>query len=212
MKQTLKRITVLLADDHAMVREGFRKLLEAQDDLEVVGEAKNGRLAVAMARKLRPDVVVMDIAMPVLNGLDATRQIRESNPGIKVLMLSAHSDDAYVERAVALGAVGFLVKQSSSNDLSKAIHEAQKGQTFFSSAVAKRLRDRFRKAPQRVPAVAKTADRGEREVGRLMVDGVPQKDIAVALGIGLKKVHRHHRNLMRKVTSAMARSRLRELG
>src|SRR5664280_3449550 len=99
----MKRITVLLAEDHTIVREGFRKMLELENDLQVVGEAQNGRQAVALAKKLRPAVVVMDIAMPLLNGLEATRQIRKAIPGTKVLMLSAHSDDAYVEQAVAFG-------------------------------------------------------------------------------------------------------------
>src|SRR5438477_876936 len=112
----MKRITVLLAEDHMVVREGFRSLLKTETDIEVVGEAQTGRQAVALARKLRPDVVVMDIAMPVLNGMEATRQIRKAVPATKVLMLSAHSDDAYVEQATAYGAVGFLLKQTSSND------------------------------------------------------------------------------------------------
>src|SRR5271169_6900789 len=101
----MKRITVLLAEDHMVVREGFRKLLEAEDDLEVIGEAQTGRQAVELTRKLRPAVVVMDIAMPLLNGLEATRQIRKAIPGARVLMLSAHNDDAYVEQAIAFGAV-----------------------------------------------------------------------------------------------------------
>ena len=100
----MTRITVLLAEDHLIVREGFRSLLKAESDIEVVGEAQTGRQAVALAKKLRPAVIVMDIAMPLLNGLEATRQIRQALPGAKVLMLSAHSDDAYVEQAIAFGA------------------------------------------------------------------------------------------------------------
>ena len=99
---TMKRITVLLAEDHMIVREGFRKLLGAENDIEIVGEAQDGRQAVALARKLRPDVVVMDIAMPLLNGLEATRQILKSLPGTRILILSAHGDDEYVEQAIAL--------------------------------------------------------------------------------------------------------------
>src|ERR1051325_1509671 len=135
----MKRITVLLAEDHMVVREGFRKLLEGETDLEVVGEAQTGRHAVEMAGKLRPNVVVMDIAMPLLNGLEATRQILKAVPGTKVVMLSAHSDDAYIERATELGAVGFLLKQTSSHSLSQAIREVQKGNTFFSPSIAKRF-------------------------------------------------------------------------
>src|SRR5271163_3375772 len=110
---TMNRITVLLAEDHQIVREGFRSLLQYEADIEVVGEAENGRQAMQLTRKLRPDVVVMDIAMPLLNGLEATRQIRKDFPETKVLILSAHSDDAYVEQVTQLGAAGFLLKQSS---------------------------------------------------------------------------------------------------
>jgi len=137
----MKCITVLLADDHTVVRNGFRKLLDAEDDLEVIGEAQNGRQAVELTRKLRPAVVVMDIAMPLLNGLEATRQILKAFPEIKVVILSAHSDDAYIDQAVAIGAVGFLLKQTSSHDLSAAIREVQKGNTFFSPSISARLHD-----------------------------------------------------------------------
>src|SRR6185312_9176686 len=109
----MKRITVLLAEDHRIVREGFRSLLKHETDIEVVGEAETGRQAVQLTRKLCPAVVVMDIAMPLLNGLEATRQIRKDFPGTKVIILSAHDDEAYVEQACALGASGFLLKQTS---------------------------------------------------------------------------------------------------
>src|SRR5205809_849926 len=111
----MKQITVLLAEDHQIVREGFRSLLEHEADLKIIGEAETGRQAVQLTRKLRPAVVVMDIAMPSLNGLEATRQIRKLVPATKVLILSAHSDDAYVEQAMTLGAAGFLLKQTSSD-------------------------------------------------------------------------------------------------
>src|SRR6476646_5598991 len=132
----MNRITVLLAEDHQIVREGFRSLLKHESDIEVVGEAETGRQAVQLTRKLRPAVVVMDIAMPLLNGLEATRQIRKNFPGTKVLVLSAHSDDAYVEKTVAFGAAGFLLKQTSSHVLAIAIREVQKGNTFFTPAIS----------------------------------------------------------------------------
>src|SRR4026207_2414972 len=141
----MKRITVLLAEDHQIVREGFRSLLKHEPDIEVVGEAETGRQAVQLTRKLRPAVVVMDIAMPLLNGLEATRQIRKDLPDTKVLILSAHSDDAYVAQVTELGAAGFLLKQTSSHNLAIAIREVQKGQTYFSDSVAKRLRERKQK-------------------------------------------------------------------
>ena len=127
----MKRITVLLAEDHTIVREGFRKMLELENDLEVVGEAQDGRQAVVLATKLHPDVVLMDIAMPLLNGLEATRQVLKALPGAKVLMLSAHNDDAYVKSATESGAVGFLLKQASAHDLSKGIREVNKGNVFL---------------------------------------------------------------------------------
>src|SRR6202522_4010862 len=113
----MKRITVMLAEDHMIVREGFRKMLELETDLQVVGEAKDGRQAVALVKKLRPDVVLMDIAMPLLNGLEAARQILKSVPGARIIILSAHSDDAYVKNATESGARGFLLKQTSSHEV-----------------------------------------------------------------------------------------------
>src|SRR5271154_4294896 len=133
----MKRITVLLADDHMIVREGFRKMLELETDLEVIGEAEEGRQAVALAIKLRPDVVLMDIAMPLLNGLEATRQLLKALPATKVLMLSAHNDDAYVKNATDSGAAGFLLKQTSAHDVCRAIREVHQGRTFFSPSIAR---------------------------------------------------------------------------
>ena len=130
-----ERITVLLADDNRLFRKGLRKLLEADSDIEVVGEAVNGRQAVAMTRKLRPAVVIMDISMPILNGLDATRQIRQAIPDAKVLILSAHGDDAYVESAKELGAAGYLIKLTCADLLSEAIREVCRGNTSFSPSM-----------------------------------------------------------------------------
>src|SRR5438477_9482336 len=138
----MKPITVLLAEDHQIVREGFRSLLKHEGDIQVVGEAETGRQAVQLTQKLRPAVIVMDIAMPLLNGLEATRQIRKDFPDTKVLILSAHSDDAYVEQVTALGAAGFLLKQTSSHILATAIREVLKGSKFFSPSISKRVKDR----------------------------------------------------------------------
>src|SRR5512137_1640044 len=143
----MKRISVLLAEDHTIVREGFRKMLEMEKDLQVVGEAEDGRQAVAMVKKLRPAVVLMDIAMPRLNGLEATRQVLKAVPTTKVIMLSAHSDDAYIEDATKSGAKGFLIKQTSSHVVCEAIREVQKGNMFFSPTVAKRLHQLEGKSP-----------------------------------------------------------------
>jgi DNA-binding NarL/FixJ family response regulator len=138
----MKRITVLLADDNGVVRKEFRRILELEDDLEVVGEAKNGHEAVAMAKKLRPALVLMDVTMPLLNGLQATCQILKAFPLTKVLMLSAHSDEAYIVEAVKSGAMGYLIKQTSADNVCTAIREIQKGNTFFSPSIPKHLHKR----------------------------------------------------------------------
>ena len=138
----MKRITVLLADDNRLVRREFRKILELEDDLEVVGEAIDGHEAVAMVKKLRPALVLMDVAMPVLNGLLATRQILKAFPSTKVLMLSAHSDEEYIQIAIDYGAVGYLIKHTSADSVCQAIREVQKGNTFYSPSIPSRLHKR----------------------------------------------------------------------
>jgi DNA-binding NarL/FixJ family response regulator len=135
----MNRISVMLAEDHTIVREGFRAMLELDAGLVVVGEAQDGRQAVALAIDLRPDVILMDIAMPRLNGLEATRQLRKVLPGTRVLILSAHNDDAYVKDAIASGAVGFLLKQSSAHDVCEAIRIAHLGKNYFSPSITRRL-------------------------------------------------------------------------
>src|SRR5947207_13499838 len=197
----MKRITVLLAEDHQIVREGFRSLLKHEVDIEVVGEAQTGREAVQLTRKLRPAVVVMDIAMPSLNGLEATRQIRKEVPETKVLILSAHGDDAYIEQVAALGAAGFLLKQTSSNVLATAIREVDKGKTFFSPAIAKRVRDRSQKAKDRGESVRKGNQLSSREVEvlQLIAEGKPNKQVAAELGVSFKTVDKHRQHLMSKL-------------
>src|SRR6266481_5951936 len=135
----MQKITVLVADDHTLVRQGFRALLEAERDIAIVGEAGTGRQAVQLAKRLRPDVVLMDIAMPLLNGLEATRQIIREVPSTKVIILSSYSDDEYVNQLTEAGAAGYLLKQTAAADLIKAIREAAKGNSFFSPAIFKRL-------------------------------------------------------------------------
>jgi len=135
----MKRITVLLADHNRVVRTEFRKILELEDDLEVVGEVNNGRQAVAKVKKLRPALVLMDVSMPLLNGLEATRQILKAHPKTKVLMLSVHSDEGYIVEAIKAGARGYLLKQSSIENVCDAIREVQKGNTYFSPSIPRRL-------------------------------------------------------------------------
>ena len=197
---TMKRITVLLAEDHEIVREGLQRLLLAEKDIEVVGVAATGRDAVTLAKKLRPDVIVMDIAMPLLNGLEATRQVRKAIPGARVLILSAHSDDAYVEQATAIGAMGFLLKQTSSHVLSEAIRAVQKGNTFFSPSITKRLHNHTSPAgrPPLRKRVAHLSSR-EMEVLQLIAEGEPNKQVAGELGISIKTVEKHRQSLMQKL-------------
>ena len=198
----MKEITVLLAEDHQIVREGFKSLLEHEDDIEVVGEAETGRQAVQLTRKLRPSVVVMDIAMPLLNGLEATRQIRKDLPETKVLILSAHSDDAYVEQVTELGAAGFLLKQTSAHVLAKAIREVQRGNKFFSPAISKRLNGRDQKSQDRGGSFKKKNNRlssREVEVLQLIAEGRPNKQVAAELGVSFKTVDKHRQHLMSKL-------------
>jgi DNA-binding NarL/FixJ family response regulator len=198
----MKRITVLLAEDHTIVREGFRKMLELEDDLVVAGEAQNGRQAVALVQELRPNVVLMDIAMPLLNGLEATRQVIKAVPSTKVLILSAHSDDAYIGSAAAAGAVGFLLKQTSAGDVCRAIREVQKGKTFFSPTVARRM-DRLQAQPLNRNGLHQKKDvhltSREVEVLQLIAEGKANKETAAELGIGLKTVEKHREHLMQKL-------------
>jgi DNA-binding NarL/FixJ family response regulator len=197
----MKRITVLLADDHMMVREGFRKMLELENDFEVVGEVQDGRQAVVMVKKLHPEVVLMDIAMPLLNGLEATRQILKAVPATKILILSAHSDDAYVQTASESGAVGFLLKQTSAHSVCEAIREIQKGKTFFSPAISRRLDRLSSHSPDRNALGRKFAQLTSREmeVLQLIAEGKANKETASELGIGMKTVEKHREHLMQKL-------------
>src|SRR5213592_2621781 len=151
-------ITVLLADDHMVVRQGLRALLQTERDIEIVGEAETGRQAVRLAKALKPDVVVMDIAMPQLTGLEATRQILKEVPSSRVLILSSYSDDEYVHQLTEAGAAGYLLKGAVVTDLVKAIREASKGRAFFSPAIRKRLMDHYRETLVKGVRVRKRTD------------------------------------------------------
>ncbi|SDS12833.1 response regulator transcription factor [Opitutus sp. GAS368] len=199
---TPRPITVLLAEDHAVVRQGLCALLNADGSFKLVGEARTGREAVELARTLRPDVILMDIAMPVLNGLEATRQILAANPAAKVVILSAHSDDVYVERMNEAGVAGFLEKQSSAEILTKAIHEVAKGRTYFSPAIARRLGATASKPRDREGLLKANASRltsRESEVLQLVAEGSANKQVAAELGISIKTVEKHRQHLMDKL-------------
>ena len=198
----MKPLTILLADDHTVLREGLRAFLKTVEDFEVVGEATTGREAVELARTLRPDVVVMDVAMPKLNGCEATRQIVLDNPSAKVLVLSASSDDAYVTRLVAAGAMGFLEKQSSGHVLVQAIREVAAGKTSFGPVITKRLLQTGRNAREQGLSsgqLSQALTSREEEVLQLVAEGAPNKQIAAELGISIKTVDKHRQQLMNKL-------------
>ena len=198
----MRKIRVLLADDHTVVRQGLRALLAAEEDFEIVGEAENGRQAIQLVKKLLPDVAVIDIAMPVLNGLEATRQITRSVPATKVLILSSYSDDEYVQQLTEAGAAGYLVKQTAANELIKAIREAQRGNAYFSPAIAKRLRDQCREAFVTGQPGQKRSDyltTREAEVLQLIAEGRANKQIAAELCISIKTVEKHRQQVMNKL-------------
>jgi len=197
----MKKITVLLAEDHMIVREGLRVLLDLENDLEVVGEAENGRQTVELTRKLTPDVVIMDIAMPLLNGMEATRQILRAQPATRVLILSAHSDDAYVERVMTLGAAGYLIKQTAASALAKAVRAVAAGKTFFSPSIARRFSSAEAVAGRNVTPKPRSISLTSREteVLQLVAEGLANKQIAAELGISIKTVEKHRQSLMDKL-------------
>jgi DNA-binding NarL/FixJ family response regulator len=197
----MKKIGVLLVDDHAVVRQGLCALLKAEKDLEVVGEAENGRQAVMLARQIRPEVVLMDVAMPLMNGYEATRQILKAVSSTKVLVLSSYGDDECVRRMMEAGAAGYLIKQTAADDLLRAIREVQNGNAFFSPSIAERLCDQKRGAFLRGHPGARTSEltRRETEVLQLIAEGFSNKQIASELSISIKTVEKHRQQVMNKL-------------
>ena len=198
----MKTIRTLLADDHTIVREGLRALLAVDPGIEVVAEAHNGREAVDLTRLHKPEVVVMDIAMPILNGIEAARQIRALSPSPKIIILSAHCDDAYIDRVIEMGAAGFLVKQTSAQILAKTIKLVAAGETFYSPSVAKRVDSHYRKQGQPNGGITLKPNAltvREQEVIQLVAEGQANKQVASALKISIKTVEKHRQNLMDKL-------------
>jgi DNA-binding NarL/FixJ family response regulator len=196
----MKKIQLLICDDHNVVREGLRFLLKTADDIEVVGEADNGHRAVAETKRLRPDVVLMDLAMPLLNGVEATRRIALEAPAAKVLILSSYNDDQHLQQAVEAGAAGYLLKETASQDLLLAIRETAKGNAFFSPPVSRRLSEQRRNQDlQAKPTVVPPLTTRQKEVVQLIAEGYSSKQIAGLLCLSVKTVEKHRQALMAKL-------------
>jgi DNA-binding NarL/FixJ family response regulator len=198
----MANISVLLVDDHNIVRQGLRALFLAEGDITIVGEAQTGREAVQMAMQHRPEIVVMDLAMPLLNGWEATRQILKSVPTTKIVVLSTYGDDEHIQQAIAAGAAAYLLKQTAAVDLVKAIREVKKGNAYFSPVIAKRLREKScAPAPspdQQQPAEVELTPR-EAEVLQLIAEGFANKQIAAELNLSVKTVEKHRQQVMQKL-------------
>lgn len=193
-------IMVILADDHRIVRHGLRALLEKEPNMEVVGEADNGQVAVKLARELKPDVIVMDITMPDLNGIEATRQILATNPEVKVLALSIHSDRHFVRRMLGAGASGYLLKDCASEELVKAIRAAVTNQTYLSPGIAGIVVEGYtRQLPEADDSMLSSLTAREREVLQLIAEGKTVNDIARALSLSVKTIETHRQRIMKKL-------------
>jgi DNA-binding NarL/FixJ family response regulator len=194
-------LRILLADDHTVVRQGLRKILEARPQWEVVAEAADGREAVKQAEEVKPDVAIMDVAMPLLNGIEAVRQIARKVPSTRVLVLSMHNDEAYVTQMLRAGAAGYLLKDSADVDLLQAVDAVAAGKSFFSPAIARVIADDY---------VRQLADRGvsdryellserEREIFQLIAEGKTNKEIAALLFLSPSTVDTHRSRIMEKL-------------
>jgi DNA-binding NarL/FixJ family response regulator len=192
----MKRIRILLADDHAVVRQGFKMILAAEADMEIVGEAANGREAVDLAEQLRPDVVVMDVSMPELNGIEATRRLASSVPHARVVALSMHKDSVYVREILRAGARGYLLKDSGAADLVAAIRAVASGESYLSPAVSNAVLDDYRRHATN-PIDLLTSR--EREVLQLLAEGKTNKEIAGVLNLSVYTVDAHRGRIMEKL-------------
>lgn len=197
----MSKIRILLADDHGIVRKGLRYLLERQPDMEVVGEAKDGREAVKLSEELDPAIVIMDIAMPLLNGIDATVQIIKRNPKTGVIVLSMHSDESYLVRVLTAGAKGYLLKDAAEADLIRAVQAVTQGRPFFSPQISQTLlEDYMRQLNQRglQDSYDLLTDR-EKEILQLLAEGKSNKEVATLLDLSVYTVETHRANLMQRL-------------
>jgi DNA-binding NarL/FixJ family response regulator len=192
----MKRIRILLADDHAVVRQGFKMILGAQPDMEIVGEAGNGREALELAATLKPDIVVMDVAMPELNGIEATRRMAANAPHARVLALSMHKDSVYVRETLRAGARGYLLKDSVAADLVLAVRAVAGGEGYISPSVSNALLDDYRK---NVTNPIDLLTSREREVLQMLAEGKTNKEIAAVLNLSVYTVEAHRGRIMEKL-------------
>jgi DNA-binding NarL/FixJ family response regulator len=196
----MKKISVLVCDDHAIFREGLRLLLLAAKHIEVVGEAANGHQAVAEVAKVRPDVVLMDLSMPLLNGIEATRRITRQAPSVRVIVLSGYSDDQHVQQALDAGAAGYVMKEAASQELVQAIRDAGSGNAFFSPLIAETLWQRLKNRGNRArTAAARTLTDRQKDVVQLIAEGHSTKQMATLLCISPSTVEKHRQTLMKKL-------------
>jgi len=195
-------ITILLADDHTVVRQGMIKLLEGEENLKVIGEAKDGREAVTKVEQLKPNVVLMDISMPLLNGIEATRQIKRISPQTKVIILSMHSHDRFIGELLTLGASGYLVKDSTGADIIKAINAAMKGDTYLSPSISRMVIENYvslkKVKSSREELYSKLSNR-EREVFQMIAEGRSTKEISQILFVSISTVKTHRSHIMDKL-------------
>jgi len=197
----MNKIRVLLADDHGVVRKGLRFLVEHEEDLDVIGEAADGREAVRLAKELEPDVIVMDIAMPQLNGIDATSQALKASPKSKVLILSMHNDESYILRALEAGAKGYILKETAEEYLVGAIRGVARGKPFFSPAIAQTLLEDYMRNLQQKgqqDSYSLLTDR-EKEVLQLLAEGRSNKEVAQLLDLSVYTVETHRTRIMQKL-------------
>ena len=191
-----EKIRILLADDHAVVRQGFKMILAAQPDMEIVGEAGNGREAVDLAAQLQPDVIVMDVAMPELNGIEATRRVADLSPRSRVLALSMHKDSVYVREILRAGARGYLLKDSISSDLLAAVRAIARGEGYLSPGVSDAVLNDYRR---HVTDPIDLLSSREREVLQMIAEGKTNKEIATVLNLSVYTVDAHRGRIMEKL-------------
>ncbi len=192
-------ISIVVADDHGIVREGLRRLLESEPGLKVCGEAADGREVLEQVASARPDIVVMDITMPRLGGLETLERLRKEHKQTKVILLSAHSDASFIQSAISLGADGYVLKDGRASEIVTAIREVMKGGSYFSPAVAREIVDQLRKPRPASEDPFQLLSGREREVLHLIADGLSAKEVAVELSISTKTVEAHRTSLMRKL-------------